>query len=89
MNINISQKNPQRGVLGNSCSEICDQNPGKIPMKKLIYGKVKPATLLKCNFFIEALQGFGLQISSGNFQNTFFQNNYSDCFLVFNPHPVY
>ena len=58
LNTNISQKYPLRGVLKNSCSEICDQNPGKIPMKKLIYGKDEPATLQKNNFFIDALQGF-------------------------------
>ena len=58
LNINISQKYPRRGVLENSCSKIYDQNPGKIPMKKLIFGKVEPATLLKKNFFIDAIQGF-------------------------------
>ena len=36
-----------RGVLGKRCSEIYDQNPGKITMKKFIYGKVESATLLK------------------------------------------
>ena len=38
------------GVQENKCSEICHQNLGKIPMKKFIYSKVEPATLLKINF---------------------------------------
>ena len=29
-----------RGVLENRCSEICSQNPRKIPMKKFIFSKV-------------------------------------------------
>ena len=29
-----------KGVLENRCSEICSQNPWKIPMKKFIFSKV-------------------------------------------------
>ena len=63
-------------------------NPGKIFMKKFIYSKVQPATLVKMNFLICSFPGFLLQIPLVYSQSTFFQNTYSDCFLVFNPHPV-
>ena len=34
------QKQPVERCSGNRCSEICSQNPSKIPMKKLIFSKV-------------------------------------------------
>ena len=50
-----------RGVMENRCSRICDQNPGKIPIKKFIFSKVpswKTATLLKMNIFKGIFQEF-------------------------------
>ena len=38
--IRLYRRNHLRGVLENRCSEICSQNPWKIPMKKFIFSKV-------------------------------------------------
>ena len=38
--IHLSRSSHLRGVLENMCSEICSQNPWKIPMKKFIFSKV-------------------------------------------------
>ena len=38
--IRLRRSSHLRIVLENSCSEICSQNPWKIPMKKFIFSKV-------------------------------------------------
>ena len=38
--IRLCRSSHLRGVLENRCSEICSQNPWKIPMKKFIFSKV-------------------------------------------------
>ena len=38
--IRLCRSSHFRGVLENRCSEICSQNPWKIPMKKFIFSKV-------------------------------------------------
>ena len=54
---------------------ICSQNTWKIPIKRFIFCKVAsfwPATLLKMNFVIGIVQGFGWK-----FQNTYFPEQLS------------
>ena len=80
------QKQPLSGVLQNGCSEICGQKSWKIPMNKLIFGKVEgleSATLLKLNFFIGILKGFYLgefylaTFRTGTFNNICFSRTLS------------
>ena len=79
---NKQRKEPLKGALENSCSEICGQNSSKMSIKVYSLSKVEgleSATLLKLKFFIGIFQGFSCEFYLAPFRtaikNPFFREH--------------